>query len=203
MSDEKTGSASGPNLLYIHSDQHSPFVLGCAGDPLVQTPNLDRLAARGVQCTNVYCPSPVCVPSRMSMLTGRYPSDNEVWANNQILDAGIPTIANAMGAAGYDPVLIGRMHSNGPDQLHGYVDRPVGDHGSNWGGSGLAPGNLRASVEAAGPGQGAYQVHDEDVTAATVNFFDRPDVSRGSNEKKRLLHRVNQYHETARMRYLS
>ena len=162
-----------PNLLYIHSDQHSPFVLGCAGDPLVQTPHLDGLAARGVQCTNVYCSSPVCVPSRMSMLTGRYPSDNEVWTNNQILDAGIPTIANAMGAAGYDPVLIGRMHSNGPDQLHGYVERPVGDHGSNWGGSGMAPGNFKASVEAAGPGQGAYQVHDEDVTAATVNYLDR------------------------------
>jgi choline-sulfatase len=114
----------------------------------------------------------------MSMLAGRYPSDTEVWTNNQILDAGIPTIAHAMGAAGYDPVLIGRMHANGPDQLHGYVDRHVGDHGSNWGGSGLAPGNLRSAVEAAGPGQGAYQVHDEDVTAATVNFLDRLGVRR-------------------------
>ena len=93
--------------------------------------------------------------------------------NNQILDSGIPTLAHAMGAAGYDPVLIGRMHALGPDQLHGYVDRPVGDHGSNWGGSGLAPGNFRKSLEEAGPGQGAYQVHDEDVTAATVNFLNK------------------------------
>ena len=166
-------SSTRPNLLYIHSDQHSPFVLGCEGDPLVQTPNLDGLAARGVRCTNVYCPSPVCVPSRMSMLAGRYPADIEVWTNNQIMDSSIPTLAHAMGAAGYDPVLIGRMHALGPNQLHGYADRPVGDHGSNWGGSGLAPSNLRKSLEEAGPGQAAYQVHDEDVTAATVNFLDK------------------------------
>ncbi|MDE2814047.1 MAG: sulfatase-like hydrolase/transferase, partial [Gemmatimonadota bacterium] len=56
-----------PNLLYIHSDQHNPYVMGCAGDPVVETPHLDRLAADGVQCTQVYCPSPVCVASRMAM----------------------------------------------------------------------------------------------------------------------------------------
>ena len=104
-----------PNLLYIHSDQHNPYVMGCADDPVVETPHLDRLAAEGVQCTQVYCPSPVCVASRMAMLAGRYPSDIEVWTNNQILDSGVPTMAHAMGAAGYRPVLIGRMHSIGPD----------------------------------------------------------------------------------------
>ena len=162
-----------PNLLYIHSDQHNPLVMGCAGDPLVETPYLDQLAAQGVRCTNVYCPSPVCVPSRMAMLAGRYPAEIEVWTNNQILASGTPTMAHAMGAAGYNPVLIGRMHSLGPDQLHGYAERPIGDHSSNWPGSGLAPKGMRASVEISGPGQSGYQVHDEDVTAATVHFLDR------------------------------
>ena len=68
-----------PNLLYIHSDQHNPFVMGCYGDALVQTPNLDCLAEEGVVFDNVYCASPICVPSRMSMLTGRHPYQNEVW----------------------------------------------------------------------------------------------------------------------------
>ena len=86
-----------PNLLYIHSDQHNPAVTGCYGDPLVQTPHLDGLAARGVVFDNVYCPSPICVPSRMSMLNGRYPYENEVWTNNHILDPGSPTFAHAMG----------------------------------------------------------------------------------------------------------
>ena len=53
----------------------------------------------------------------MSMLTGRHPYQNECWTNNDQLDSGTPTFAHACGAAGYNPVLVGRMHSNGPDQL--------------------------------------------------------------------------------------
>ncbi|OUC07754.1 sulfatase, partial [Litorilinea aerophila] len=86
-----------PNLLYIHTDQHNPFVTGCYGDPLVETPHLDRLAASGALFQHVYCTSPICVPSRMSMLTGRHPHQNQVWTNNHILDSGIPTLAHGMG----------------------------------------------------------------------------------------------------------
>ena len=172
-------NAGNPNLLYIHSDQHSPFVAGCYGDPLVQTPNLDRLAADGVTLDNVYCPSPICVPSRMSSLTGRHPFQNQVWTNSHILDSAIPTLAHAMGAAGYRPTLIGRMHAVGPDQLHGYAERLVGDHGPNHpGGQGVDHGTLtgtagpdRVSLRKSGHGQSAYQVHDEAVTAATVDWL--------------------------------
>lgn len=170
-----------PNLLYLHSDQHNPYVTGCYGDALVQTPNLDKLAAEGVVFENVYCPSPICVPSRMSMLSGRYPYENNVWTNSHILDSAIPTFAHAMGAAGYNPVLIGRMHAVGPDQLHGYTERLVGDHGPNHpGGRGVDHGELsgtagpaRVSLEKSGSGQSAYQVHDEDVTVATVDYLNR------------------------------
>jgi len=176
----------GPNLLYIHSDQHNPYVTGCYGDRLVQTPNLDRLAAEGVVFENVYCPSPICVPSRMSMLSGRYPYENAVWTNSHVLDSGIPTFAHAMGAAGYQPVLIGRMHALGPDQLHGYAERFIGDHGPNYpGGSGVDHGELsgtagpaRASLQKSGAGQSAYQVHDEDVTAATIDYLNRLGVQK-------------------------
>ena len=88
-----------PNLLYIHSDQHSPYVTGCYGDRTIETPHLDALANRGVVLDNTYCPSPICVPSRMSMLSGRYPHENEVWTNSHRLDSGKPTFAHAMGAA--------------------------------------------------------------------------------------------------------
>ncbi len=175
-----------PNLLYIHSDQHDPYVTGCYGDQLVQTPNLDKLAAEGIVFENTYCPSPICVPSRMSMLSGRYPYENGVWTNSHILDSGIPTFAHAMGAAGYDPVLIGRMHALGPDQLHGYTERLVGDHGPNHpGGRGVDHGELsgtagpaRVSLQKSGAGQSAYQVHDEDVTAATVDYLNRLGVQK-------------------------
>ena len=178
---EEEERRSRPNLLYIHSDQHNPAVLGCYGDRLVKTPNLDRLASRGVLCTNVYCPSPVCVASRMSMLTGRYPHEIGVWTNDQILDSATPTLAHAMGAAGYRPALAGRMHANGADQLHGYAERPIGDHGSNWPGSGNAPSKQRDSIETAGPGQSAYQVHDEDVTAEAIRFINAAGEQRRSD----------------------
>ena len=116
------------NLLYIISDQHNPFITGCYGDPVVSTPNLDALAERGVTLDNCHCVSPICTPARMSMLTGRHPHQNECWGNNDHLDTGTPTFAHALGAAGFSPVLVGRMHSNGPDQLHGYKERLVGDH---------------------------------------------------------------------------
>ena len=120
-----------PNILYIQSDQHSAAVTGCYGDPIVQTPSLDELARTGVAFDSTYCPSPICVPSRASMLTGQHPHELEVWTNLHILHSGVPTFAHSLGAAGYRPVQIGRMHFVGPDQLHGFAERYVGDHSPN------------------------------------------------------------------------
>ena len=173
-----------PNLLYIHADQHTPFVTGCYGDPLVQTPNLDRLAANGVIFDNAYCCSPICVPSRMSMLTGQHPWQHQVWTNQHILDSAIPTFAHALGAAGYRSVLAGRMHVRGPDQLHGYAARLVGDHVPNHLGGqpadmGVLKGTetpVRKTLETSGPGQVAYQIHDEAVTAAAIDFLNHQGI---------------------------
>ena len=61
-----------PNILVIMSDEHAPQFSGFGGHPLVRTPHLDRLAARGVMFSNTYCASPLCTPSRMSFMTGRH-----------------------------------------------------------------------------------------------------------------------------------
>lgn len=179
-----------PNLLHILSDQHSVFVCGAYGDAAADTPNLDRLAAEGVTLDGLYCPSPLCVPSRMAMLTGRFPSRNAVWTNDHVLDSGIPTFAHALGAAGYYPVLVGRMHSVGPDQLRGYAERLVGDHGPNFPGGSDVPrgvlegtaGPARVSLERSGSGQSAYQAHDEDVTAATIGYLSRLGAAKRAGE---------------------
>ena len=180
-----------PDLLYIHTDQHNPFVTGCYGDAVVDTPHLDGLAAAGTVFDAAYCTSPICVPSRMSMLTGRHPHQNGVWTNDHMLPSDTPTIAHAMGAVGHRPVLIGRMHSVGPDQLHGYAERLVGDHAANFIGgvahdmgalSGTA-GPERISLRHAGAGQSPYQVHDEYVAAATVDYLNRIGVMRRAGEE--------------------
>src|SRR5581483_3971788 len=175
-----------PNILHILSDQHSPRVLGCYGDPLGVTPHLDGLAARGAVFDQLYCPSPICVPSRMSMLTGRHPHQNDCWTNHHVLDSGIPTFAHALGAAGYRTTLIGRLHSLGPDQLRGYAERLVGDHSPNFDGNPMASrgplegtaGPARVSLERSGPGLSGYQVHDEYVTAAAVDYLNRLGIER-------------------------
>ena len=65
MSNSKVTSR--PNILVLMSDQHSKRQLGCYGDSLVRTPNLDRLASEGMLFENAYCPSPVCVCNRIKL----------------------------------------------------------------------------------------------------------------------------------------
>jgi arylsulfatase A-like enzyme len=66
------------NVVFIISDQHKASVMGCVGDPVVQTPNLDELARTGVLFTKIYCASPLSAPSRAALITGTYPSTNGV-----------------------------------------------------------------------------------------------------------------------------
>jgi choline-sulfatase len=161
-----------PNLLYIMSDQHTQRVTGCYGDRTVQSPFIDRLAMRGVVFENAYTPAPLCLASRMSALTACYPMTQECWTNSDILASDRPTMAHAQGAAGYQPILVGRLHAIGPDQLHGYVRREVGDHSTNWvGGARHDMGLLdktndpfRVSLRKSGAGQSVYELHDVDVT---------------------------------------
>ena len=174
-------SATARNLLFIFSDQHAQAVAGCYGDSHVQTPALDGLAARGVRFDNAYCASPICVPSRMSMLTASHPSKQDCWTNDDYLSSEIPTWLHAMGAAGHYPELIGRMHAMGPDQMHGYAHREVGDHSPNWGGiprhdMGVLNDTNDPqghSLVACGAGQSAYEVKDRDVTNAALGALER------------------------------
>ena len=84
-----------PNIVFILSDQHAANVLGCYGDNVVRTPNLDRLAEAGIVFENAYTPSPICVPARMSLLTGKYPYRQQCWTNSDSLPSDIPTTAHA------------------------------------------------------------------------------------------------------------
>jgi choline-sulfatase len=115
------------NLLLICSDQHRAAAAGEAGDFPVSTPALDSLADSGTVFENAYTNAPLCVPSRMSFLTGLLPSACEVLDNTNVLDSRRPTFAHLLTGGGYRTVLAGRMHFLGPDQHHGYTERLTGD----------------------------------------------------------------------------
>ena len=174
-----------PNILVIMSDQHSKHVLGAYGNEIVRTPHLDNLAQRGMRFDACYCPSPLCVPSRMSFSTGRTPSQNRVWTNRHSLGSNIPTWAHSLGTHGYETALIGRMHFVGPDQRHGFEKRPLGTYfGAPYPGAPTpgAPlfrdipastsGQQREGVEISGYGTTTYQAFDDLVTDAAVDYLE-------------------------------
>ena len=113
-------------LLFI-SDQHSFLQQGYAGDSIVRTPNLDRLASEGAAFMNCTTPYPLCVPARMCLMSGQLASRCDVMSNSGVLSSARATFVHSLDVAGYETVLCGRMHFVGPDQRHGFTKRIAGD----------------------------------------------------------------------------
>ena len=98
------------NILFIMFDQLRFDYLSCAGHPHLHTPNIDRIAARGVRFTRAYVQSPICGASRMSTYTGRYTSSHGAEFNGFPLRVGEVTMGDHLRAAGMDCWLIGKTH---------------------------------------------------------------------------------------------
>ena len=111
------------NLLFILSDEHNKKVTGCYGHTMVQTPHLDRLAARGTRFTSAYTNSPICVPARASLATGRYVHDVRCWDNAIAYDGTPASWGHRLMDQGHHVASIGKLHytrnaprSNGFDE---------------------------------------------------------------------------------------
>ena len=124
-------TANRPNILIIMSDQHRWDYSRYCGDPVVSTPNLDRLAQSGVNFTNAYCNSPLCSPSRQSFMTGLYPYRIGLWNNTSSMPEDAVTWAHTLSAAGYETMLCGKMHFNGFQKMYGFDRRPVLEGNNN------------------------------------------------------------------------
>lgn len=98
------------NVLFIITDQHRADHMGCAGNPIVKTPNLDRLAKDGIRFTNAFCANPMCMPNRSSIFTGVYPNVHGVRSNGINLPDTVETFVEAMRKSGYVTHNVGKMH---------------------------------------------------------------------------------------------
>jgi choline-sulfatase len=108
------------NVLFITSDEHNAKMLGCAGHPIIKTPNLDRLAAQGTRFTKAYCTQPICAPTRQTIITGLYSFEHGQYGNAYVFDRRHPTWAHHFKACGYTTACIGKMHTNNEDFHYGY-----------------------------------------------------------------------------------
>lgn len=107
-----------PNILCILTDQQRWDTLGCYGQPLPVTPNLDRMAAEGVRFEFAFTCQPVCGPARACLQTGKYATETGCYRNEIMLPPGEKTIAHWLSEAGYEVGYIGKWHlaSNGAGQ---------------------------------------------------------------------------------------
>lgn len=172
-----------PNILIVMTDEQNVAMSSVYGHPFVRTPNMRRLAGRGVTIESAYCNSPTCVPSRSSFMTGRYPHQLGAYDLGSRLSSEHPTWAHLFNIAGYETVLCGKMHFVGDDQMHGFRKRLVEDcHGDathhgvpEWdalpgrGGSPRTPSLARDRINRAGRAdlnwrhEYDYRVRDESV----------------------------------------
>lgn len=169
------------NVLLIMSDQHSPKMTGFAGHPQAVTPNLDRLAASGQVFESAYCTSPICVPSRASVATGRYVHDMGTWDNAAPYVGGIRSWGHHLGDAGYGVTTIGKLHFRNTEDDTGYPDQRLAMHIHGKGdlrgishrpdGDQPLPGKGNKNIRSAGAGESDYTRFDRDVADEAVRYL--------------------------------
>ncbi len=167
------------NLLFIMSDEHCREAIGSYGGAHMHTPNLDRLAAQGTRFTSAYTPSPICVPARASLATGRYVHQIGTWSSAEPYDGSVPGWGHRLIADGHRVVSIGKLHYRDTSDPNGFDEEILPMHVV--GGIGWAKGLLRKSLptyesarqlaEQIGPGDSTYVRYDRRVCAAACEWL--------------------------------
>ncbi len=168
------------NLLVLMSDEHNARMLGAAGHPLVQTPNLDALAAAGTRFSAAYCNSPICVPSRASVASGRYVHQIGAWDNAApYVGQAAASWGHRLTAHGVPVTTIGKLHYRNASDDTGFPDQRIPMHVMH--GVGDVFGCIRANtpvtryqldhVDQAGAGDSEYIRYDTAIAAAAARWL--------------------------------
>jgi len=170
------------NLLVICSDEHNKRFLGCYGHEMVQTPNLDRLAAMGTRFANAYTPSAICMPARAALATGRYCHEIGCWDNGSpYRGTEADSWGHRLNQQGFEANTFGKLHFH-PESDHGYdVNLPlwaksaeegyVGAIASWLGEHQPTMGGLRKEVLAAEAGEFGYTRYDRAIAEAAADWI--------------------------------
>jgi choline-sulfatase len=169
------------NLVFILSDEHQACAMSCAGHPIVRTPNIDRLAARGTRFTAAYTPCPICVPARASLATGRYVHDIRYWDNAMGYDGRVPGWGVRLQATNVQVESIGKLHYANAGDPTGFDRQHHPMHLAE--GVGQVWGSVRDPIPGArddivrfgevGAGYSSYNSYDETIRDAAVAWLRR------------------------------
>lgn len=167
------------NILLITSDQHTRAAVGCYGNTSVETPTLDALAAAGTTFKRAYCTSPICVPARASLATGRYVHQLGTW-DNAAPYSGTEAASwgHRISSQGHSVVTVGKLHYSSEHDPTGFHDQRLPMHVVPGGG---VPGLLREAmpvsarsrehVTEAGPGFSEYQRYDRNIAEVAATWL--------------------------------
>lgn len=128
MTPETSAQGRRPNVLVFIADQLRSDHLGYAGNPLVRTPNIDRLAAESAVFTEAMVTNPTCMPNRASLVTGRWPSAHGTRFNGITMDPDTNNVVRSLACSGYSTTAVGKLHHQNmgwdfePDQLEQIKD---------------------------------------------------------------------------------
>lgn len=172
-----------PNFILFVTDQHRADHLGCYGNATVRTPAIDQLAARGTRFDNFHVASPVCMPNRASLMTGRLPSLHGVRHNGIPLSFDHVTFVELLAAAGYATVLTGKSH------LQNFTGRPPNFSFDELPGRTAPPVALREADRRQRTGP-AYEAENDSLwrkgghdVALPFYGFDRADICTGHGDQ--------------------
>jgi choline-sulfatase len=167
------------NTLFILSDEHNARMSGCYGHPLIKTPNLDALAESGTLFENAYTNSPICVPSRAALQTGRYVHQTGNWCNGNPYAGETKGWGHYLQCTGHEVVSIGKLHFRSTDDDNGFSEEILPLHVVD--GVGDLYGCLRKErpqrncqhtmAQDIGPGESSYQTYDRAIAQAACSWL--------------------------------
>ena len=162
------------NVVVIMSDEHDPRWMRCSGNALMHTPNLDRLAARGLRFTDAYTTCPICVPARAAFAIGKYIHEIGFWDNADPYDGSVKSWHHRLRENGHRVVSVGKLHFRSTDDDNGFSESIVpmnvferkGDLYGLLRGDDMptrADGKKLAGL--AGPGESEYTWYDREIAS--------------------------------------